>query len=171
LFLVITNIVKAKIKANMLVMKDVTGMCLRTPSPPTTPYSRNWRTRMANKPWLPSMTLSDLERLAKKATKGKWKRRYGQVISSRDTIAVCSSEAGCGCCGCEADPKEEMNMEYIAAVNPDTILKLIARIWRLEGAVESSANQPCICSGQAIAGCFSCKAADVLNTEAGEDGE
>lgn len=74
------------------------------------------------------MKLDELEKLAKAATPGPWWTYHGSGVFSKGQEGLSLSAE---CCGENADTRT-VNLDYIAAANPDTVLGLIDHIRKLE---------------------------------------
>lgn len=73
--------------------------------------------------------LENIEELAKKATQGVWVADDGYV-STENSTGKCDDTSICW--ALEMQPCSKENAEYIAAVNPSVVLRLIHRIRFLE---------------------------------------
>lgn len=82
--------------------------------------------------------LLDLQEKARNATQGKWK------VQTNAPLVVANNEQNFRV-ECEhkwGKINQAVNdMEYIAAVNPETVLALIQGIYRLEGAIKELADK------------------------------
>lgn len=82
------------------------------------------------------MNLSELEQLAKAATPGPWaigddsNDAVWCVMSGRDCVATCSTETGL----------HIADATFIAAANPETILRLIELLRDMAGALIDASN-------------------------------
>lgn len=87
-------------------------------------------------------TLDALERAAKLATKGSWKRKAGstEVVSKTTTGEWTNSRTICECSAPDkANAAQAMrNAEFIAKMSPKMALKLLAEIRRLTAALEKT---------------------------------
>jgi hypothetical protein len=79
------------------------------------------------------MNLTELEALAKLATPGQWDTNPDGVLGYELEVTANNHYVGI----CEAAPYDAL---YIAAANPDTIIKMIELIREMEEALRMSNN-------------------------------